>query len=782
MMSAYLASLLSLSVAQVPMISAELPAGPLLPVKVDLTSRVGLVADGAGYQVVWVDGRRSLGVFGAMARNDVWAARWPPTNGLPSRNVLVARSDVGGGFHNPVVASANGKTFTVFEGPTQGLRLESVGPQAAFPGQGMDLMRTALPASTAFAGADGGYLLAWQSPGVTTFIDVAMVIPDGGISLFPSATNVGSTVGMPPLAVTGNGGMVLATAWRSMTNSPFAVAQNLPAFSSWNSGSSEELFALAGHPTNTVLLTAVASGVRSTPQASTAFTYSLPIYGPGYAVWMGSRVVTLMEVAPNTWSTLNFDPTFSVGIVNGYPVDPGLRPVAFASALGQSGVVAELDTMGGSLRLEDVTINQGNTVTAGMSAGVSLSAAPQRRPTVVWSDDDAAFLVLWDQSERTYWLPFAARLSVTGQFSAPFLTTGTVGGVGIEPRAYRNSSHLAVLVGDQGGMTAPGLLPLNSSDAGVSISAGFLLRPNFNPTYASYGEQSVMGWPDSQQTIDVSFNDSSPTRLGDGPSPRCAAVVEGAHWLTTVDQMGRLVVVRVADQGTLSTSSMVLGNLAGTRTDSTCTTRFVAEDGSTQLATVHASGSAGLAVTRFSPNPLRLLDTIDLGITGAVQPLIVPITEGLLVAWVVPGTNELTGRLVTPGGQVVALMLGPAAIDRRNLWVAPSPEGQAALVWQEFDLAPDRAAVQVHALLVGTRATRPPRDAGVPDAGDVDAGVADAGVPDAGAGDAGLVSVPDAGDPALVSFVPGCGCHSFGGLAPALALLMLLAMRRRGEG
>lgn len=792
MMSAYLASLLSLSIAQVPTISAVLPAGPLQPVKVDVTSRVGLVSDGVGYQVVWVDARRSLGVPGAPAANDVWAAHWPVATGFSPRNVLVARSDAAGGYLNPVVASTSGKTLTVFEGPAQGLRLAVVAAQYALPGPGLDLSRQAVPATASFAGADGGFMLAWQSPASTNSISVATVIGDGGLSPGLASGNVGSTIDTPPLLVAGNGGFVLATGWRDLGGIPFAQAQNLPISTQWTSGSNQELYALAGHPTNTVLVSAPASGVRSTPQAATAFTYSTTVYGPGYATWMGSRVVVLMEVAPDSWSTLNFDPAVSFGLVNAYPLDPGLRPVAFASALGSSAVVAEFDTGGKTLWLENVSLSATNVVSAGTGAMISQSASPQRRPTVVWSETDGAFLVLWDEAQRDSWGLVAARLSPTGQFSPRLTVAGLLAsGLGAEPRAYRNSTQLGVLLGVQDGNTSAGVYPLSSNDGGVAVSPTPLIAPNFAPSFASYGDQSVMAWARSDLAIDVSFNGSAPTRLADGPTPHCVAVAQGAHWLTTVNPLGNLAAIGVNDQATMVVSSGVLINLVGTRPNSTCTTAYVAEDGSTLLASVHPTGSTGLAVTRFAPNPLRWLSTTDLGVVGVVQPFIVPITEGLLVAWVVPGTNELAGRLITPSGQVVAVMLAPPAIDRINLSVASSPEGQAALVWQEFDLAPDRGAVQVHALLVGTRATLPLPDAGMPDAGGGDAGVSDAGVSDAGVTDAGSsdsgvsdAGVADAGTdggPELVSFVPGCGCHSFGGLAPALVWLMLLALRRRGE-
>jgi hypothetical protein len=521
------------------------------------------------------------------------------------------------------------------------------------------------------------------------------------------------------------------------------------------------------------------------------------------------------------------DLTGTVTTTAALPVDAG-RPVALAGA-GAENVLLERQR---SLFLRRLS---GNFVVATVSQPLMVSPAPQKSPSVVWSDADRAFLVAWD--ERGPSGSFAPRLALvdasgtTTAFPALANAPGLSGG--LRPRLLRRPD-------------GTGLAMHHEVDGGSQVSAldrfpgGFALGPPLSGgplpghPFSSLGVNTVVQWedrPTRTPSPDVFVNGLATGLIG--PITSTAAFNAGVHWLATLGSVRGLLFQGIPDVPngvpvagpTLMTD--VIGRVA--LTVAPATSPGLSPDIVAAFLT-----DAGVEVWNLSPSASTVTPQPTLS-RHTSEPLLAAITEGLLVISATPA--GLTATALTGAG-TQAVNLGATGLDVTSLSVASSPFGQAAVVWQDFDVSPDGGAVRVSVRLVGTQVNSSPdggntdggntdggntdggntdggntdggntdggntdggnTDGGNTDGGNTDGGKSDAGGEDAGAldsgvgpGDAGGVDdgglggdPPDAGRPDtgdLTFVVVPCSCQPSGGLLPALMGLLLLSGRRRRAG
>jgi hypothetical protein len=564
--------------------------------------------------------------------------------------------------------------------------------------------------------------------------------------------------------------------------------------------------------------------------------------GPNANLWRASPDWSTTNVFSNS-STERLATLVSGGVGVVALVGAGPLLVAFASdgggpsnlsTVGRTTALAEVvpfDLLGATrgaveteLRRFGITVQaSGVPVLVPESTGTRLGApAPRRAPAVVWDRAANSFLVAWDER-------------VNGAYETEFGLLGRNGMLGPAPLR-------SLAVGRDGGdvrffeMLDGRIAARFTGGAGQ----GQLAVPFASPPTAFGFER----WADGRVT-DLAWNVEPFTALAGGMTtpaleagPQCVALLGGAFQAIGFNGMGQAVLRSFPDAVPSASSTRLVGvnDVAGPEASlSACTVVFPFDQRDLLLAVYPSLGGV---------KALQLALSEDAGLVTTLDPLVGQTVKGPVLATglgddllvVYPFGREgregisLAGKVVETGGQLTTLSFTQDEVGLRNVRVASSPDGYAAVVWQSFDLdagawvvqarvveprdagrsdggvfdagdpgaVPDAAVLDASVVTDGgvldasvvteLDAGRPDAsvatdggavvDSGVRDGGARDAGPSDAGQPDASVTDAGgATDAADAGRDEVVFMAAGCGC-SQGAWPHALALALLAVLRR----
>lgn len=495
-----------------------------------------------------------------------------------------------------------------------------------------------------------------------------------------------------------------------------------------------------------------------------------------------TSVVNLYRAASATF--VNAAPLGSLTSMNGQVLvaAPPLEPAALAAADNDAMALLVNGARVFGLPLS-VDYNGTSTPSVTPRGVVPLLDAParQRAPSVVWVDQQQAFLIAWDEEQvgggsalMTTWLDLAGRprgvptvlqsLPLSDGLRPTLLRRPSGGAYGIQLRASPSQRAIFNLAIDGG------VVSLGSQLSMPRVLGNAVLGDAIEVQWGGITLGSG-GWAGSETSARFLFT---------GPSPTCAAAAARSLWFASLESGG--LKLALVDDGPGPTRT-ITGTMSFVGAASGVCALAMSSGTDVAVALKHNARLQVLTTPVAMPQlvPLASFDSVFGG-----EPLLVETTEGLVVAWTGRGTVGVEAVLARTGQTPVSLGGG---IDVENLSGASSPSGVAAIVWDGF--VASAGARQVFVRLVGSLdagAMRDggvvmPGDGGIPDAGGpVDAGPDDAGVFDGGEfDDAGVLDGTDGGTSSDLLFVPiSCGCQSSPVAAAAfLALLGVSRVSRR---
>lgn len=811
MMEAVFAALLSLTIAQLSFVpgdggAIDLPARRLVPLEVE--GGVAARLDARGLRIVWADQRRTLA--GGPLVTDLFTTVWAPGTGVISGSTgspLVLNPD-GRHTRNPVLTGdATGLmlTFDEIAGNRSALRARSLamnvdggsGPFALAQGSRAPEVGSASVVHDGTTFVAGWWVADVSNSNALAFqrFDHSGPVGDGGLETWvPASPTSGPFLSGERTPVT------IASNWdRAPTAhvSTLAAGTAAPAALHQRAGQVAGIIANGSNdPTGLLVNDAGALVDLDAPSlvyaSSVSFGQRLPTQ------WAGSRVVALIH-RPAGWTLGVINPGVS-GLANTpWPrlTDGGtLRPLALA---GDGGLFPfALEVQQAVLFLRAITPDGGSFSPAADATLISQTRAPQRDPSVVWSERETAFLVAYSEyTADRRWETLFATVALDGSSTLPraFGNLSPLGTPG-RPRVLRRPSSpgLALLIDTT--TTSSALFEFLPTGIGYDLDAPNGLT-QANNAGAALGDRNAIMW-DRSTTVATS---SGSVMLAPWTPPSCAAYANGQHWLFGFERGdgGALRQVRVNDAASTNFLSQTVAGLTGAAPVCATSTAdgqvligvYEASDGALGVFAVNANARADGGVV-----PLRNALVFDGG-AGATKPKAVPFGDSaLLVGW--ETVAGVSAALVSDAGVTPLDLESGRALDARNLALATSPSGVVAVAWQEFSPALASSQIQVRLIIP------PGRDAGVdggladggspgPDGGSTpdggadaggvsfDAGVtdADAGLDDGGVVDAGSMDGGSAVATAVVFAPVSCGCSSGPGAVAGLAVCLLRRWRRR---